>query len=413
MLVCHLLSFASGASINALATSLLAIQRAFSANNETLGRVQLLFFLGGSLLVVAGGWFTERLGEKFAAVTAMACLAMGAAVVGWAPSLPWVFGSALLLGFGCTWASVSYSVIVARHYPTRQQSMFSLVSLSQTAAAIVQPIAFGAWFARVERGSAHAWLAVFYGLASISVLGLLIIALAWKTGSHLPTHEATTEEAKATVSHGFLRQVIVSSAMWLIGLCVLMHGIFQIGYTSWIGPYHASRISITPAEAALFVSVNNVGFFAGRSLLGWLCVRVRIPDLVLLGSASGLGSLMIFLGLLARDYKLALALCLLEGFFVAGNSPAMSAFVGSHFAKQASVAFAIYTGVGQAGAAAGGYLVGFLARFWNNIQQPIWLVPITSIILSLLAFTWNAMIKRSSRRTVVAASRSNPTKARF
>jgi MFS family permease len=192
--------------------------------------------------------------------------------------------------------------------------------------------------------------------------------------------------------------------MWLIGLCVLMHGIFQIGYSSWIGPYDAARMGITPAKAALFISVNNVVFFAGRALLGWLCVSISIADLVLLGIASGLGSLTIFFGLLVRDYHLALALCFLEGFFVAGDSPAMSSFVGGRFPQQVSVAFAIYTGIGQAGAAAGGYMVGFLARLWNNIQQPIWIVPITSLLLSLLAFTWHGVIKRSSRPIAATTS---------
>lgn len=394
VIVCLLLSFASGSSVNSLATSLLAIQRGFSANDEILGRVQFLFFLGGGLIVVAGGWLTEHLGEKLAALTALACLAVGAMMVGWAPSLDWVLVSAALLGFGCIWASVSYSVIVARYYPAKRQSMFSLISLSETTAAILQPIAFSAWFARVERGAAHSWLAVFFGLAAVPVLGFVIIFLIWKTTPVSPANGIAAVKSTGVRDKLPVRRVIFSSAMWLIGLCVLMHGIFQIGYVSWIGPYDASRIAITPARAAVFISVNNAGIFPGRALLGWLSARVAIPDLVLLGTASGMATFMIILGFLTKNYHMALALCFLEGFFVAGDSPAMSSFVGGRFLEQAGLAYALYAGFGQVGGATGGYIVGLLGHFWENIQRAIWVVPVVSSLLSLLAFSWQVIDSR-------------------
>ena len=39
LLVCLLLSFAVGATINSLATSLLVFQRVFGVSNEVLGRI--------------------------------------------------------------------------------------------------------------------------------------------------------------------------------------------------------------------------------------------------------------------------------------------------------------------------------------------------------------------------------------
>jgi MFS family permease len=397
VVVCLLLSFASGASVNSLATSLLAIQRAFSVNNEALGRITLLFFLGGGLVVVAGGWLTEHFGEKRAALTALACLALGSIMVAWAPSPEWVFISAPVLGFGCIWASVSYSVIVARHYPSKRQSMFSIISLSETTAAIVQPMAFSAWFSRVEHGVAYSWLAVFFGLAAVPVIGLVVISMIWRTGMEAPVEGAAkrTEEPSRVSA----RSVIFSGAMLLVGLSFLMHGIYQIGYVSWIGPYEASRIGITPAQAAIFISANNLGFFPARAFLGWLCARVAIPDLVLLGVSTGMGTLMIVLILLTKNYHMALALCFLEGFFVAGDNPAISSFVGGRFLQRAGLAYAVSAGFGQVGSATGGYIVGFLGNYWRNIQQAAWIIPVFSFLLSSLAFTWYFFSKHSVRRT--------------
>ena len=396
VIVCLLLSFASGASVNALATSLLAIQRGLSTSNEALGRILLLFFTGGALVVVAGGWLTEHFGEKRAALTALACLAIGSIMVGWAPSLDWVFISAPILGFGCIWASVSYSVIVARHYPGKRQSMFSIISLSETTSAILQPLAFGAWFSRVEHGLSHSWLAPFFGLAAVPVIGFVVISLVWRTGVEAPV-EAGAKETEGT-SKISARSVIFSGAMFLVGTLILLHGVYQIGYVSWIGPYEASRIGITPAQAAAFISANNIGFFPARALLGWLCARVAIPDLVLLGVASGMGTLMIVLILLTKNYQLALALCFLEGAFAAGDSPAISSFVGGRFLQRAGLAYAVSAGFGQVGAATGGYIVGFLGQHWSNIQHAAWIIPVFSFFLCFLAFTWYFFDKRSPRR---------------
>jgi MFS family permease len=308
-----------------------------------------------------------------------------------------VFGSAALLGFGCIWATVSYSVILARHYPAKRQSMFSIISLSETTAAILQPIAFGVWFTRVESGIAHSLLAVFLGLAAIPALGMLMVFLTWKTAPLVSLNQriaATPAESRSLTSP---HRVLFSGAIWLIGVCVLMHGIYQIGYVSWIGPYDAGKLGITTAKAAMLLSVNNIGFWGGRALLGWLCARVKIPDLILLGAASGLGSLAIAFGLMTSDYRLALALCFLEGFFVAGDSPAMSSFVGGRFINNAGLAYALYGGFGQVGGAVGGYLIGILARLWNSVQRAIWTVPSISVVLSLLAFTWQLLDERSKR----------------
>jgi MFS family permease len=397
LVVCLLLSFASGASICALATSLLAIQRGFSTSNEVLGRILLLFFVGGAFVVVVGGWLTEKFGEKKAALTALASLAIGSIMMARASSVTWVFVSAPILGFGCIWATVSYSVIVARHYPGKRQSMFSLISLSESTSAILQPLAFGAWFSRVEHGAAHSWLAIFFGLAAVPVIGFVVISLVWRPDPEASVDgEANQTNATSKVS---ARSMIFSGAMFLVGMFFLLHGIYQIGYVSWIGPYEANRIGITPAQAAAFISANNIGFFPARALLGWLCARVAIPDLVLLGVASGMGTLMIVLVLMTRNYQLALALCFLEGFFAAGDGPAISSFVGGRFLQRAGLAYSISAGFGQVGAATGGYVVGFLGQHWGNIQHAAWIIPVFSFCLSLLAFTGYFFDRRSSRRT--------------
>jgi MFS family permease len=392
LLVCLSLSFAVGATINSLASSLLVFQKAFGASNEVLGRIQLLFFAGGGMIVVAGGWITERLGEKKAAIAALCCLCAGSLLVASARSLTWVLASAILFGFGCIWSQVAYSVIISRQYPNRRQSMFSIVSLSETVSAILQPIAFSYWFSHVQSTSGEGWLSAFLGLAAIPFLALAVVSAMWNPGETAVDVKRVDKEKPRAMA----RSILFSGAMWLIGLCVLMHGLFQIGFTTWIGPYHAAHMGITPSEAALFISFNNAGFFPGRALLGWICARVKIPDLILLAFASGAGTLVILIILLIGNYWLALALSFVEGFFVAGDSPAMSSFVGGRFATRTALAYAIYGGFGQVGAAAGGYAIGFLGDFLGNLQRAIWIIPVVSGLLCLVATTWHFATRRST-----------------
>jgi MFS family permease len=393
LFICLLLSFAVGASINSLGSSNLAFQRAFGASNEVLGRIQMLFFIGGGAIVVAGGWLTERLGEKKAAGLALTCLTLGSLAVASATSLRQVFVSALLVGLGSIWASVSYSVIVAKRYADRRQSMFSIITLSETTSAILQPLAFSAWFAHVESSAGASWVAVFYGLAMLMLVELLVLSLAWK-----PAPEARGERLEIDAKESTpARQVIFSGALWLIGVCVLLHGLFQIGFVFWIGPYYAARLGITPAQAAVFVSVSSAGFFPGRALLGWLSARFKIPNLVLLGIASGTGTVMICLAVLSGSYLLALVFTFLEGLFVAGDAPAMLSFVGERFVSRPALAYALYAGFGQVGAAGGGYVVGALGDWIGHIQQAFWVVPIVSGSLCLLAFAWHTLERRGAR----------------
>jgi len=389
-IVCLLLSFAVGVTINSLATSLLAFQKVFGVSNEILGRIQFLFYIGGGFIVLAGGWLTNRLGEKRAGMIVLGCLSLSSLMVARAPSFSWILASSLLFGFGCNGAYVVYSVIVARQYADRRQSMFSIVSLSETTAAILQPIAFSAWFSHVESRSGGSWLlAPYTGVAAIPLVALLLLSFLWKPS---PAAEAASEVKERR--EGSAREVLLSSGIWFIGFCCFLHGAFQIGFVTWVGPYFAARTGITPAQAALFISVNAGGFVVARALLGWLCTRIKIPDLVLLGLASGMGTIIICLVFLTRSYALALVLTFIQGFFVAGNAPAMSSFVGGRFIRQVALAYALYTGLGQVGSAGGGYIVGFLGDWLGSIQRAAWLIPIASGSLALLAFGWHYLEKR-------------------
>ncbi len=385
LLICLLLSFSVGATVNSLATSLLAFQRVFGASNEVLGRIQFLFFIGGGLIVLAGGWLTDRLGDKKAAMAALSGLTIGSLLVAYAPNVTWVLASSLLFGLGSTWVYVAYSVIVARQFADRRLSMFSLISLSETTAAILQPMAFGAWFAHVQATAGKSWLSPYAVLAGLPFMTFLLLSFLWKPA---PVGTEASREVEKK-QQGSARVVLLSVGIWLIGFCNVLHGVFQIAFVSWIGPYHAARSGITPAQAALFIAFNAGGFVVGRALLGWLCTKIKIPDLVLLGLSAGAGTVFVCLALLSHNYALALGFTFVEGIFVAGDAPAMSSFVGGRFLSRVALAYALYVGLGQVGAAAGGYIVGFLGDWMGDIQRAAWVIPIVSGGLSLLALTWH------------------------
>jgi len=182
--------------------------------------------------------------------------------------------------------------------------------------------------------------------------------------------------------------------MWLIGLAYVLHGIAELGIISWVGKLYYQRLGITEQQMAFFISVNVISFALGRFLLTFIAGRFR--DLTLLGLCAAGGTLFFVLIFLTTNYTLSLIWIAASGIFMSGNAPAMNSYMSHRFAGQLEFSFAVYQGFGALGSAIAPPLIGFVGDR-TSLETAVWLIPLGSGALALLAFCWSWVQTRKQR----------------
>ena len=136
---------------------------------------------------------------------------------------------------------------------------------------------------------------------------------------------------------------------------------------------------------ALFVSANVISFAIGRFLLTFIAGRFR--DLVLLALCATGGTIFFVLILLTSRYTPGLIFMAGSGIFMSGNAPAVSSYIAHHFSNRVESAFAIAQGFNALGAALAPALIGF-AGDRAGLEAAVWMIPISSGALAVLALLW-------------------------
>jgi MFS family permease len=360
-------------------------QREFGANLEMQGATQQYMFLSGLVLVFAGGPLTRRLGWKWASVSGVAVIAVGLAIVGLSPGFPALLAGCVVYGFGIAWMYLIYGVLVSRCLPGQRQQGFLINNMILSLVGGAGPALLGLW---ISLGLG--WRAAFLVAAGLNGVcaGLL---LAWRrTG--IGADPASDIDASSTSSRRGI-PVLFTLAMWVVGIAYVLHGAAEIGIISWAGKLYNQRLGISEERMALFISVNVFSFAVGRFLLTFVAGRFR--DLTLLAMCAAGGTLFFSLTLTCRNYYVGLLFMSCAGMCMSGNAPAMNSYLSERFAGNLELAFAVFQGFGAVGSALAPRLIGFGGdRF--GLETAIWLVPLSSGALALLAFFWRVLDTRSA-----------------
>lgn len=392
------LNFVFGAVFNFLPVTFPVFKRSFELSFEDLGRIQFVFFLAGVSFSFFGGWLVEHLGLKYAAAATLLGLSFSLTMVGSAWNYQLLLGTAFIFGLAVAALVVVYSAIICDTFPDSRQSLFFLSGIFDGIGAVVGPAALGEWLENSERTGSN-WSIGYYATAVI-----LAILLLWTVslGSDLfstPKAERTSVRDAIKIVSGILR----SPAMWLIGIAYLLHGLAQVGMVSWVGQIFQNKDHITTAQAAYFISINSAGFFVGRSVLSWVTARWKIPDLLLLAVCAGGGAVAFAATLLSENYVLGLVAFAVAGFFICGDGPAINSYTGLRFVSDTATAFAILGGIGNIGAGVGPYLVGAIGTRMG-LETGIWLMPLFTLALAMLAFGWFMRNKAGKHRLLASPS---------
>src|SRR5438093_10227193 len=86
-----------------------------------------------------------------------------------------------------------------------------------------------------------------------------------------------------------------------------------------------------------------------------------------------------------------------SGICMSGNAPAMNSYLAHRFANRLEFAFAIYQGFGALGSAVAPPLIGFVGDRMG-LATAVWLIPLSSGALALLALCWGWFQARHERK---------------
>jgi len=372
-----------GAVFNILPISFPMFKVAFKSNLEQMGRTQLLFFISGILFSLIGGWLIDRCGLRRSSVLTLFLLATAVLMIGGAPTFSVILCGAFCLGLAVQATNVISNSMISVSFEEKRQSVFFIWGVSDALGAVAGPVALGWWLTHAERVGGS-WRTGYFAAASIPA------ALAiWALISQPKRLAAAGQAGKPRMSAASaMRSVLTEPSFYVACGAMLLHGLGQCGMVSWVGQLFQKRHNIDAASAAYLISFNSFGFFAGRSILGWVTSRWKIPELVLLASCAGIGTLAYVATISSPNYVWGLAMFTLAGVFISGNGPSINSYVGLKLTGHVATAFAVVSGVSYIGAAAGSYLVGVIGGR-VGLETGIWFMPLFSLTLAALALFWS------------------------
>lgn len=383
-------AFAYGAVFNLLPVMFPVFRNEFGANFEQLGRTQLLFFISSLLVSALGGWIIGRIGFRIAATGSIALLAAGSLTIALAPRFAVVLGGAFLFGLAISALVVVCNSIISEHFGERRQSVYSVFGIFDAGGSIAGPAAIG-WFLSSRR--LGAWRTSLIGMT----IALLLLGI-WAMLLHPKGGWPTTRQEAASKHLDEVRGILGRLTIYGIGFATFLHGVAQVGMISWIGQYFQTAQGIGADRAAYFISVNSAGFFAGRSLLTWLTRRRPLPELLVLTVSAGGGTIAFLCTVFAPNYWTALVCFAIGGFFISGDAPSLNSYTGLRFAGRTATAFALLSGIGNIGGAAGPYVTGLIATR-AGIERGIRLMPAFSLALAVVALIWYLRTSHSEERS--------------
>lgn len=377
-----------GSVYNILPTSFPIFRREFGATLEQMGRSQLLFFSSGLLFSLVGGAMVGHIGLRRSAMVGLSIAGAALLFITTAAKFNLVLASALFFGFSISGLVVIGSSIISNHFVENRQSVFFLTGLSDAGGSMIGPAALGWWFVQAEHWQ-MSWRGGYYAGAGVMAI-LLVWALCMRSSS---MGGGGSQSGAGAAAFSVMKDILSDPIIYVTSLLGFFHGLAQAGMISFVGQLYQSRLHIDAARAALFLSFNAGGILGGRLLFSAITSRWKIPELMVITFCAA-GETMAFLAtIICPIYLVGILLFTLSGVFVSTIGPSLSSYLGGRFVGQTAMAFALFAGLSNVGAAVGAYFVGAIGNHLG-VGEGICIAPMFSAVLSLLAYVWFVREKR-------------------
>jgi len=312
-------------ALTALAVAPLA---PFLLESLALSRVQAGLFLpavylGGVLMALPAGWFTDRLGVRFTFALGQLVVGSMIALAAWSPDYGLLLVLLVLGGFGFSVLNPATGRAVVEWFPPRERGIAMGVkqtglTLGGLAAALILPLIARAW----------SWRHALATAGLLSLASATLVAIFYRSQPAHPS-AAPVERARLSELGEFLRRPPV---LVVFG-CGLALSIAQSSLMAYLVLYAKDSFDVSAVRAAQFLAIAQIGGTVSRVLWGLASDRSfggrRRPGVVASAAIGAASYAMLALGSLLPEwlvYPLA---------FVAGAGA--FGWVGLYFALVAEI----------------------------------------------------------------------------
>jgi len=247
-------------ALTALAAAPLA---PFLLESLALSRVQAGLFLpavylGGVLMALPAGWFTDRLGVRFTFALGQLVVGSMIALAAWSPDYGLLLVLLVLGGFGFSVLNPATGRAVVEWFPPRERGIAMGVkqtglTLGGLAAALILPLIARAW----------SWRHALATAGLLSLASATLVAIFYRSQPAHPS-AAPVERARLSELGEFLRRPPV---LVVFG-CGLALSIAQSSLMAYLVLYAKDSFDVSAVRAAQFLAIAQIGGTVSRVLWG-------------------------------------------------------------------------------------------------------------------------------------------------
>lgn len=325
---------AVGLSIASLGPALPEFARVAGIDVSSVGMLYSALFAGFLASQVTATVLLERTGTRVAILAALGVFASGTAGLALATSLATLLTASAVVGMGYGCGTIGINLVASRLLARRPAFVVNLINVLYGVGTVVGPLLTSAV---LRSGGQARWVPAIGGLAAFALLPWAWRVLPRDAKGRL--REATpAREARA-----------LPVALVLIGVLVFLYGGVESGFSGWAPTYLEYTLGVTPASAALSVSVYWLSYLAGRILSTALALRIG-PGVVLEGALA-----VLVVGGVVLALSVGHALGTTIGMILLGGAtgpiyPSMFGIVTQRFADRAAFAVSAVSAIGCGGA---------------------------------------------------------------
>jgi len=341
---------ALGLCIAGIGPALPEFARVAGIDVSGMGVVYSALFAGFLATQVTATVLLERTGTRVVILWALSVLAAGTVGLALATSLATLLAASAVLGMGYGFSTISINLVASRLMTHRPALVVNLINALYGVGSVVGPVVTSVL---LRAGGQARWVPAIGGVAAFCLL-----PWAWRVLPH--DARARLTEAAPVRLRGALTLPLV-----LIGLLVFMYGGVESGFSGWAPTYLERTLGVSPATAALAMSVYWLSYLAGRVLSTVLAFRIG-PSAVLGGSlAVLLAGGLVLVSSVGHGGGTWLALVLLGG-ATGPIYPSMFGLVTQRFADRSAFAVSAVSSIGCGGSMLLPWLMGLTLPVGNG-----------------------------------------------
>jgi FHS family glucose/mannose:H+ symporter-like MFS transporter len=358
-----------GIVLTTLGASLPAVMSRFAigkAQAGTLLSVLSLGVLGGSLVF---GPIVDRRGYKNLLIFAFITIIIGLEAIAFAPSVGFLTGAVLLIGFSGGMLNGSVNALVSDvSSPERRAATLTFVGAFFGVGAAGVPLVL----AVLSDTLSHA--TILAAIAPVILVPLVLSGIASFPPSKQP--------------HGFpladARRLVRDPWLLVMGLILFLESGVESTVGGWITTFFIEELHAGVERAPLYLSLFWLGLLVARLTLGRVLRRTP-PVHVIFGSlALSLASALLLV--MSRGSTTAAVAVFLLGCGLAGTFPIVLGFVGDRYAHLSGTALGVVFGMALVGGMVLPYVAGVLGGA-RGMRVSLLLVPVCLLLQSAL-FVW-------------------------